>query len=64
MMDALGSFEPGFPTHLQSLGDEVDGCTSEEDGREEDNDENHGLSQRREDMVSHRSDHYSTLMTF
>ena len=34
-MDALGSFEPGFPTHLQGLGDEVDGCTSEEDGRED-----------------------------
>ena len=50
-MDALGSFEPGFPTHLQCLGDEVDGCTSEEDGREEDDNE---LSQRRREHVVNR----------
>ena len=52
-MDALGGFEPGFPTHLQCLGDEVDGCTSEEDGREEDD---NGLSQRRREHVVNRQE--------
>ena len=30
-MDALGGFEPGSPTYLQCLGDQVNGCTGEED---------------------------------
>lgn len=52
VMDALGGFEPGSPTYLQCLGDQVNGCTGEEDQpRREEKTNEKGLNHSYHDVL-------------